>query len=118
MLESIFSFPCLDLGTQMTWILYATNVISDNRKTACAFDVQVDCTPSPTLAAAEQHSCRAYQVQQWLNEQKDPLKWGWKTIGGHLRPITTTHPAAPKDLLSLIVCMQRGMRTKLRVSKE
>ncbi|GBL81213.1 hypothetical protein AVEN_143548-1 [Araneus ventricosus] len=44
-----------------------------------------------------------HQLQQWLNEQKDPL-WGWKTTGGHLRPITTTHPAAPEDLLSLIVC--------------
>ncbi|GBO10144.1 hypothetical protein AVEN_246707-1 [Araneus ventricosus] len=27
MLESIFSFPCLDLGTPTIWILYATIVI-------------------------------------------------------------------------------------------
>ncbi|GBN36865.1 hypothetical protein AVEN_34184-1 [Araneus ventricosus] len=43
-------------------------------------------------------------MQEWLNQQKDTLKWVWKTIGGHLRPITTTHPTAPEDLLSLIVC--------------
>ncbi|GBM21273.1 hypothetical protein AVEN_149861-1 [Araneus ventricosus] len=69
--ESIFSFPCLDLGTPQIWILYATPpmLFADDRKT--------------------------------LNEQKDPL-WGWKTIGGHLRPFTTTHAAAPED--SLIVC--------------
>ncbi|GBM64728.1 hypothetical protein AVEN_205925-1 [Araneus ventricosus] len=61
--------------------------------------------PHTTLATAEQHSCRAYhQEQQWLNEQKDPLKWCWKMIGGHLRPITTTYPIAPEDLLSVIVC--------------
>ncbi|GBN70589.1 hypothetical protein AVEN_88854-1 [Araneus ventricosus] len=60
--------------------------------------------PSLTLAAAKQHSCRTYhQVHQWLNEQKDSLKWGWKTIGGHLRPITTTHPAATEDILYIIV---------------
>ncbi|GBM73286.1 hypothetical protein AVEN_158159-1 [Araneus ventricosus] len=48
--------------------------------------------PTHTLAAAKQHSCRTYhQVQQWLKEQKDPLKRGWKTIGGYLRPITATH---------------------------
>ncbi|GBM55371.1 hypothetical protein AVEN_120170-1 [Araneus ventricosus] len=79
-------------------------LFADDRKTACAFHVKVGCTP-PTLASAKQHSCRAYhQVQQWLHEQKNLSKWGWKTIGGHLRPITTTHPASPEDLLSVIVC--------------
>ena len=29
---------------------------------------------------------------------------GWKKIGKHLRPITTASPAAPEELLSLIVC--------------
>ena len=59
----------------------------------------------PTSDAARQHSFRTYhQVQQWLNEKKNPLNWGWKKIGDYLRPITTTRPAAPQDLLSLIVC--------------
>ena len=58
-----------------------------------------------TSAAARKHSFRTYhQVQQWLNEKKNPLEWGWKKIGEHLRPITTARPAAPQDLLSLIVC--------------
>lgn len=59
----------------------------------------------PTSAASRQHSFRTYhQVQQWLSEKKNPLEWGWKKIGEHLRPVTTTHPAAPQELLSLIVC--------------
>ena len=62
-------------------------------------------TLPPTSAAARQHSFRTYhQVQQWLNEKKNPLEWGWKKIGEHLRPITTARPAAPQDLLSLTVC--------------
>lgn len=59
----------------------------------------------PTSAASMQHSFRAYhQVQQWLNEKTNPLEWGWKKIGEHLRPITTVRPAAPQELLSLVVC--------------
>ncbi|GBN36606.1 hypothetical protein AVEN_114863-1 [Araneus ventricosus] len=83
-------------------------LFAEDRKTACAFHFQVDCTPTPpthTLAASKQHFYRAYhQMQQWLNEQRDPLKWGWKTIGGHLRNITPIHPAASEGLPSLIVC--------------
>lgn len=59
----------------------------------------------PTSAASRQHSFRTYhQVQQWLNENKNPLEWGWKKIGERLTPITTARPAAPQELLSLIVC--------------
>ena len=55
----------------------------------------------PTSAATKQHSFRTYyQVQQWLNEKKNPLEWGWKKINDHLRP----NASAPQDLLSLIVC--------------
>ena len=65
----------------------------------------------PTSAAARQHSFRTYhQVQEWLNEKKNPLEWGWKKIGEHLRPITTARPAAPQDLLSLKGGLQRRMR--------
>ncbi|CAH1984785.1 unnamed protein product [Acanthoscelides obtectus] len=59
----------------------------------------------PTSAASRQHEFWTYhQVQQWLNENKNPLEWGWKKIGEHLTPITTARPAAPQELLSLIVC--------------
>ncbi|GBM82090.1 hypothetical protein AVEN_30673-1 [Araneus ventricosus] len=37
-------------------------------------------------------------------KQKDPLNWGWKTIGGHLHPIATTHSAAPEKLLIVCTC--------------
>ncbi|GBM58222.1 hypothetical protein AVEN_199705-1 [Araneus ventricosus] len=105
MLESIFSFPCLDLGTPTIWILYATNVICRRSTNSLCIKCSSWLHSPHILAAAKQHSCRAYhQVKQWINEQKDPLKWGWKTIGGYLRPITSTHPAAPEDLLSLIFC--------------
>ncbi|GBN01362.1 hypothetical protein AVEN_227733-1 [Araneus ventricosus] len=94
-------------------------LFADNCKTACAFHVQVGCTPHPPLAADKQHSCRAYcQVQQLLDEQKYPLKFCWKTIVCHLRPNTTTHPAAPGLTLTHRLHLQRRMRTKLRVSKE
>jgi len=59
----------------------------------------------PTSAASRQHSFRTYhQVQQWLNENKNPLEWGWKKTMKHLRPYATARPAAPQELLSLIVC--------------
>ncbi|GBM21107.1 hypothetical protein AVEN_212903-1 [Araneus ventricosus] len=53
----------------------------------------LDTPTPPMLFADDRKTACAFHVQ-----------CGWKTIGGHLRPITTTHPAAPKDLLSLIVC--------------
>lgn len=66
--------------------------------------LKLDALP-PTSGASRQHSFRTYhQVQQWLNEDKDPLEWGWKKIGDHLTPITTARPAAPQELLSLIMC--------------
>ncbi|GBN30521.1 hypothetical protein AVEN_211059-1 [Araneus ventricosus] len=106
MLEIIFSFPCLDLKTPRIRILYDTNVICRRSENS----LRIPCSswlhfpPLPTSATTKQHFCRAYnQVQQWLNEQKDPLKRCWKTIAGHFRAITT-HAAAPDDLLFLIVC--------------
>ena len=66
----------------------------------------------PTSAAAQQHSFRTYQqVQQSLNEKKNLLEVGWKKVGEHLRPISTACPAAPQDLLSLIVCTCKGKCT-------
>lgn len=59
----------------------------------------------PTEAAARQHSFRTYlQVQAWLNNHLDPLKWGWKNAKYGLMPVRTTMEAAPEELLKTICC--------------
>ncbi|CAH2003296.1 unnamed protein product [Acanthoscelides obtectus] len=81
------------------------NICKSYFKAAHTFFVQVGCTSSHFRAAFRQHAFRTYhQVQQRLNENKNPLEWGWKKIGEHLTPITTARPAALQELLSLIVC--------------
>ena len=62
-------------------------------------------TLPPTSSAARQHLLRVYhQVQQWLGNELDPLKWGWKFEHGKLIPNPTDLPPAPEELLNIITC--------------
>ena len=59
----------------------------------------------PTCAAAHQHSFRTYcQVQQWLENDIDPAKWGWILSNGSLCPIPTDLPSAPDKVLHVVSC--------------
>lgn len=67
----------------------------------------------PTTEACQQHMLRVYlQVQRWLGNNLPPSEWGWKLevvreAGGDrkiLKPITTSKPFAPNDLLYLVSC--------------
>ncbi|KAE8752846.1 hypothetical protein FOCC_FOCC000584, partial [Frankliniella occidentalis] len=59
----------------------------------------------PTSAAARQHSFRTYhQIQMWLENELNPIEWGWKLENNQYIPVTTTNAAAPKELLELISC--------------
>ena len=59
----------------------------------------------PTSAAARQHSFRTYcQVQQWMENDIDPTKWGWVLANGSLLPVPTYLPSAPDKLLHVMSC--------------
>ena len=59
----------------------------------------------PTSAAAEQHSLRTYfQVQTWMDNDLNPLDWGWEKKNGQYMPIMTTQNPAPDELMRLIAC--------------
>ena len=67
----------------------------------------------PTMDAAKFHSYRVYhQIQVWLGNNLDPLKWGWnmqKTQRGEiLKPLRMEQAPAPTSLLNLIKCNCRG----------
>jgi hypothetical protein len=69
----------------------------------------VEAHSLPPTAAAKDHSLRVYhQVQEWKGEAEaeplNPEDWGWKLKGGHLMPILTDLPPAPKELLEMIRC--------------
>ncbi|GBM31000.1 hypothetical protein AVEN_69239-1 [Araneus ventricosus] len=59
----------------------------------------------PTTDAAQLHAMRSYhQVQTWLGNEKDPLKWGWMhTPSGLFRKKSEKDPA-PESLLQCISC--------------
>jgi len=43
----------------------------------------------PTQAAARHHSLRTYhQIQLWIENEKNPLHWSWKSSKYGLLPIT------------------------------
>ncbi|GBL96754.1 hypothetical protein AVEN_111882-1 [Araneus ventricosus] len=53
-----------------------------------------------TLEAARKHCFRAYlQIQVWLDQVMNQLKWGWQTTKHGLAPITTIKDPAPQSLL-------------------
>ncbi|GBN93925.1 hypothetical protein AVEN_97861-1 [Araneus ventricosus] len=59
----------------------------------------------PTTAAAELHAMRGYhQVQTWLGNEKDPLKWGWMHTPSGLFPKKSEKDPAPESLLQCISC--------------
>ena len=66
----------------------------------------------PTCDATRFHSYRVYhQVQAWLGNNLDPLKWGWQIHHGHtqkLKPVRMSKEAAPASLLKLVKCNCQG----------
>lgn len=59
----------------------------------------------PTEGSAEQHSYRVYhQIQAWKGNNLDASNWGWELKNGILRPITSSLPPVPRDVLHLVAC--------------
>ncbi|GBL91834.1 hypothetical protein AVEN_172758-1 [Araneus ventricosus] len=59
----------------------------------------------PTTDAAQLHAMRSYhQVQTWLGNEKDPLKWGWMHTPSGLFPEKSEKDPAPESLLQCISC--------------
>ncbi|GBM36989.1 hypothetical protein AVEN_153933-1 [Araneus ventricosus] len=59
----------------------------------------------PTTDAAQLHAMRSYhQVQTWLGNEKDPLKWGWMHTPSGLFPKKAEKDPAPESLLQCISC--------------
>lgn len=64
-------------------------------------------TLPPTADALGEHIKRVYyQVQEWLhpNNSLKPENYGWKNVQGILYPIKMNQPAAPENILNIIVC--------------
>ncbi|GBM50045.1 hypothetical protein AVEN_90783-1, partial [Araneus ventricosus] len=59
----------------------------------------------PTTDAGQLHAMRSYhQVQTWLGNEKDPLKWGWMHTPSGLFPKKSEKDPAPESLLQCISC--------------
>ena len=59
----------------------------------------------PSSAAASFHSLRVYhQVQEWRENDLDPLEFGWYQMEDRLEPLTFEGPIAPPHILSTILC--------------
>ncbi|GBM47025.1 hypothetical protein AVEN_91969-1, partial [Araneus ventricosus] len=59
----------------------------------------------PTTDAAQLHAMRSYhQVQLWLGNEKDPLKWGWMHTPSGLFHKKSEKDPAPESLLQCISC--------------
>lgn len=66
-------------------------------------------TLPPTEASAKFHYLRVYlQMQGWMDQKLNPVKFGWFQKSTTLRPIATNLPAAPIDILSKIRCGCKG----------
>ncbi|GBO01866.1 hypothetical protein AVEN_19157-1 [Araneus ventricosus] len=62
----------------------------------------------PTTDAAQLHAMRSYhQVQTWLGNEKDPLKWGWMHTPSGLFPKKSEKDPAPESLLQFISCTSK-----------
>ncbi|GBL97632.1 hypothetical protein AVEN_193485-1, partial [Araneus ventricosus] len=60
---------------------------------------------SPTTDAGQLHAMRNYhQVQTWLGNEKDPLKWGWMHSPSGLFPKKSEKDPATESLLQCISC--------------
>lgn len=59
----------------------------------------------PTETAAAQHCLRAYhQVQTWLGNYLDPLKYGWKLENSCFLPTTSTDEMIPPEVANIVSC--------------
>ncbi|GBO04340.1 hypothetical protein AVEN_181937-1 [Araneus ventricosus] len=59
----------------------------------------------PTTDAAQVYAMRSYhQVQTWLGNEKDPLKWRWVHTPSGLFPKKSEKDPAPESLLQCISC--------------
>ncbi|GBL87163.1 hypothetical protein AVEN_270458-1 [Araneus ventricosus] len=62
----------------------------------------------PTTDAAQLHALRSYhQVQTWLGNEKDPLKWDWMHTPSGLFPKKSEKDRTPESLLQCISCTCR-----------
>ncbi|GBO09407.1 hypothetical protein AVEN_87148-1 [Araneus ventricosus] len=62
----------------------------------------------PTTDAAQLHAMRSYnQVQTWLGNEKDPLKWDWMHTPSGLFPKKSEKDPTPESLLQCISCTCR-----------
>ena len=87
---------------QLRYNKFCQKVATSNKR------VEAESLP-PTSAATKFHSLRVFhQVQQWKGVNVDmhmnSIDWGWKVKDGHLLPILTDIPAAPRELLEIIQC--------------
>ncbi len=63
----------------------------------------------PTSAAAKHHSlCVFYQVNEWKNDCNDmnPEDWGWCKKEERCMPVMINQPAAPTELLDVVLWLQ------------
>lgn len=81
------------------------------RKSSIKSSFKLDNLPSTGGASAEYSNRTHLQIQQWLGNSKDPLKWGWKVPTGGLRPTFTTASLIPTNLLEYISCKCEGCKS-------
>ncbi len=59
----------------------------------------------PSGVAARQHSFHLFlQIQIWLRNRCDPMRWGWHQTANGLQPVETDLQPALQEILKLISC--------------
>ena len=59
----------------------------------------------PTSAVARQHPYRTYcQVQEWMENNIEPTKWGWIQLNDSLQPVATDLPPARDKVMNFVSC--------------
>ena len=98
------------LGAKTEKSLDELRLMKFTRKIATSTNAVVPESLGPTSDAARFHSLRVYnQVQEWMGVTSiDAVDWGWMTRGDYLLPIRMSKPAAPSNLLKMIMCGCKG----------
>jgi hypothetical protein len=76
----------------------------------------------PTSGTAKYHSLRVYlQIQELkgADEDLDRTDWGWKSVGGALKPLTTYKPPALDYLMSGLsgACVKKVAKPKVTAAE-
>ncbi|GBL81869.1 hypothetical protein AVEN_50473-1 [Araneus ventricosus] len=110
----IFYFKSVEDGKSQIVITQLHNLIINSRMNFCLFMLSVVVIPHQRYLAkiATNYRCcstachmRSYhQVQTWLGNEKDPLKWGWMHTPLGLSPKKTEKDPASESLLQCISC--------------